>query len=222
VIAFTLRLVSHSGRWFAPFFAWLLWLAIVFSPPGRSLGNAASMFAAFVMWTLWMAGVAGNVDDSPHRDLLAAAAGSAARLHAMRSIAVLGAASVLAAVTTVLNALLSDEAARTAADPVRSVVIERSEFYVAAGTLGLLLAGAAIGLAVGTWLQRPILDLGPVVVLVGFVTVSGVLVLGPVQWVMRGYNASSASRLTSLLPVSCVLCAASVIGAAAVAGRRAR
>jgi hypothetical protein len=220
--AFTLRLVAHSGRWFAPFFAWVLWLGIVFGSPGRSLGNAAAMFAGFVMWTLWMAVVAGNVDDDPHRDLLAAAAGSASRLHVSRSTAVFGAASVLAIATTVLNAIVSNEAARTAADPIGSVVIERSELYVAVGTVGLLLAGAAIGLAVGTWLHRPIIAPGPAVVVVGFVTVTGILVLGPIQWVMRGYNASSSSRLAALLPISCVVCIASVAGAAAVADRRAR
>ncbi len=67
------------------------------------------MFLLLVALTCWLTVMIGNVDDDGHRELLAAAVGSPARLHRSRAISAYLAANVVGAAGTLACLLATSQ-----------------------------------------------------------------------------------------------------------------
>ena len=98
MIAFNLRLGVRSMRWLGPALILMVWILASLSDPGPALTNAGNMFLLLVAVSCWLTVTIGNVDDDGHRELLAAAIGSPARLHRSRAISAYIAANTVSAV----------------------------------------------------------------------------------------------------------------------------
>ena len=75
MISYNLRLLFATSRWVAPAVFMTFWRGLLLSPPPPSLEGAAFLFPVVVISATWLTVTMGNLDDKPHRELLAAAAG---------------------------------------------------------------------------------------------------------------------------------------------------
>jgi hypothetical protein len=200
VIAFNLRLTLRSMRWLGAALLVLIWASFTISDPGTALSNASSAFMVIVAITCWVTIAVGNVDDDGHRELLAAALGSPARLQRSRAISAYVAGNVIALVSTIVGIAL-------AATPSRPA----STVRIYGACVLLQLAATAIGVGIGTLLHRPVIRNGGVTLLVSVGALVVLILLPPVQHVLRQLN---DDRTGGLLALSAVALAA---GIAAVA-----
>ena len=204
---FTLALVARSGRWVAPAVVYLVWLALVLANPGPALTNGANMFFSVVVFAVWFAVVTGNVDDDPHRDLCAAVAGSPARLHACRAGATVGVSAAVAVVTALATGATGD-------------LGDRGLASTTLWSVALLVAGALIGSAIGVFLHRPVIDGVAWSVVLASAASLAVVLLPPVQSVLRHLDHGSTGGVGLLLVVAGVVAALAVVASAAIADRR--
>jgi hypothetical protein len=207
MIRFTLALVARSGRWVAPAVVYLVWLVLVLANPGPALTNGANMFFGVVVFAVWFAVVTGNVDDDPHRDLCAAVAGSPARLHARRAIAGIGVTVVVAVVTALATGATGD-------------LGHRGLVSTTGWSVALLVAGALIGSTIGVFLHRPLIDGVAWSVVLAAAASLAVVLLPPVQTVLRHLDHGSTRGVGILLVVAAVVAALAVVASSAVADRR--
>jgi len=203
MIAFNLRLTVRSMRWFGAALLALIWTSFTIADPGTALRNAGGAFMMIVAVSCWITVAVGNVDYDGHRELLAAVAGSPARLQRSRAISAFVASNLIALVSTVIGIAL-------ATTPTRPV----SDVRVDAACLLLQLAATAIGVGIGTLLHRPVVRNGGVTLLVAVGALVVLILLPPVQHVLRELN---DDRTGGVLALSAVALAAGV-AAVAVSG----
>jgi hypothetical protein len=208
MIAFNLRLTVRSMRWFGAVLLALIWTSFTIADPGTALGNASSAFLMVVAVTCWITVAVGNVDDDGHRELLTAVAGSPARLQRWRAISAYVAGNAIALVSTVIGIALATSPSR----PVSNVRI------VGACVL-LQLAATAIGVGIGTLLHRPVLRNGGVTLLVSVGALVVLVLLPPVQHVLRELNDDRTGGLVVLSLVALVAGTAAVALSGALADR---
>jgi len=203
VIAFGARLTLRSMKWLGPAMLVLLWTSFTAASPGSALSNAGNESFLLVSIAAWLTVGTGNVDDDGHRELLAAAAGSPARLHRSRAAAAFGIANALALAPTIVGVAF-------AVSPARSV-----NGGVIVGTcVAVQLAAAAIGVAIGTFLHRPVVRHGGYALLASIGVIVVLALLPPVQHVLRDLN---DDRAASAL-VASVIALTIGVGAVALAG----
>jgi len=205
VIRFTLRLVLGSGKWLAPFLMLGLWVGVVVLGPGTRLDNSTAIFPGVLVWSVWMTIIAGNVDDRHHRDILAAAAGSAKGLQVARSVSV-GVLGVLVVATTVPLVALASSA------PPRSKTIEYTLISSA-----IQIAALGLGIAVAAWLHDPILRNRAVSALLAIAAVAGILLAGPIQAAVREASRGRVSPPSYLAAASLTAMIVSVFASARAA-----
>jgi hypothetical protein len=209
MIGFNLRLAARSMRWLGPVLIASIWTSFTVANPGPALSNASNSFMMLVAATCWITVAIGNVDDDGHRELLAAAVGSPARLQRVRAISAYLAANAIALVATV-----ADVAAATS--PTRSI----SQVHIVGGCLFLQLAATAIGVSIGTVLHRPVVRNAGATLLVATAGLVGVILLPPVQHVLRQLNDGRTGGLIALTLVALTAGATTVAAAGALADRR--
>jgi hypothetical protein len=209
MIAFNLRLAARSMRWLGPALMLMIWILLSLSAPGPALANAGNMFLLLVAVTGWLTVTIGNVDDDGHRELLAAAIGSPAKLHRSRAISAYLAANTVSAPGTLACLLASTKPTRPTAE------------IVVVGTCVLMqLAATAIGVAFGTLLHRPVLRHTGVTLLVTIAALVGIILLPPVQSVLRALNDGRTTGVIVLAAAGGVIAFAAVTAAGALADRR--
>jgi hypothetical protein len=209
MIAFNLRLALRSMRWIGPAMILMAWILASLTDPGPALTNASNIFLLLVALTCWLTVTIGNVDDDGHRELLAAAIGSPARLHRSRALSAYLAANALSAVGTLACLLASSQPTR----PTPEIVV--------VGTCVLMqLAATAIGVGVGTLLHRPVLRHAGVALLVTVAALIGIILAPPVQSVLRALNMGRTTGVIALATAGVVIALASVAAAGALADRR--
>jgi hypothetical protein len=209
MIAFNLRLAGRSMRWLGPALILAIWILASLSDPGPALTNVANMFLMLVAVTSWLTVAIGNVDDDGHRELLAAAVGSPARLHRSRAISAYLAANTVCAAGTLAALLASTKPAR----PTAEIVI--------VGACGLMQLGAtAIGVGIGTLLHRPVVRHAGVTLLVTIAALVGIILLPPVQSVLRALNDGRTTGVIALAAAGGVIAVAAVTAAGTLADRR--
>ena len=209
MIAFDLRLVVRSMRWLGPGLIALLWTVLSLTDPGPALANAANVFIMLVAVSCWITVVVGNVDDDGHRELLAAIAGSPAALHRSRATSAFLAANAIGAVATVGGLLATSR-------PTRSI----SEIYIVIACVLMQLAATAIGVAFGTMLHRPIVRHFGITLLASTAALVGLVLLPPVQYVLRQMNDGRTGGVVALAAVAIAVGAATVATAGKIADRR--
>jgi hypothetical protein len=182
------------------------WVVLVVANPGSALDNAANLFFAVLIVAVWCTSAIGNVDDDPHRDLCAATAGGPARLMVSRHAAAL----VVMTVTVGVVAVLGIASGETTAASGPTVV---------AGTVGLLASGALLGIAIGSFLHRPILRSIAWVVVIALVAIMVVVLLPPVRDVLHDADHSRIGGVGVLLVVSLVLAGVANWSAAVLTAR---
>lgn len=208
MIAFDLRLIVHSTRWLAPVLIALIWTSFTVANPGTALSNVSSSFMMLVAVTCWITVAIGNIDDDGHRELLAAAAGSPAHLHRRRAISAFVGSNVIALVVT-------------AAGFARGISPARStgQAQIVAGCVLGQLAATAVGVGIGTLLHRPVVRNVGVTVLVATGTLVGLILLPPVQHVLRQLNDDRTGGLIVFTLVALAATTAAVVVAGALADR---
>ena len=201
---FTIRLMARSSAWIAPTLVYLIWVAVTIDHRATALSNAPGLFYASVIWAIWMTISTGNLDSDEHRDLLAAASGSATRLHTQRASAVLIAAVPVGVAASALA---------TAASVTDNML--RDFFICAMTTVG----GALLGTSCGTWLHRPILRHRGMTVLISTLLVALIIVAPPTLWALD--RAESAGTAFAVLTAALfgLWCAVSVTAASRLAAR---
>jgi len=208
VIAFNLRLTLRSMRWFGAVLVALIWTASTIASPGPALGNASNAFMMIVAVTCWITVAIGNVDDDGHRELLAAVAGSPARLQRSRAISAYLAGNAIALVSTVVGIAL-------ATSPSRPV----SHVRIIGACLLVQLAATAIGVGIGTLMHRPVVRNSGVTLLASAGALVGLILLPPVQHVLRQLNDDRTGGLLWLAVVALVASAAAVAASGVLADR---
>ena len=158
--------------------------------------------------TCWITVAIGNIDDDGHRELLAAAAGSPAQLQRRRAISAFVGANIVALVVT-------GAGYASGIDPARST----SQAQIVAGCVLLQLAATAIGVGIGTLLHRPVVRNVGVTLLVAIGALVGLILLPPVQHVLRQLNDDRTGGLIVLTLVALAASAAAVATAGALADR---
>jgi len=209
MIAFNLRLALRSMRWLGPALLVTLWTLLAISDPGPALSNAANAFIMVVTVSSWLTITIGNVDDDGHRELLAAAIGSPGRLHRSRALSAYLGANALGSVVTLAGILATTR-------PTRSI----SEFFVVASCVLLQLAATAIGVGIGTMLHRPVVRNPGVTLLVAAAALVGLILLPPVEYVLRQLNDGRTGGVVALTVVAGAFAIAAVSGAGTLADRR--
>ena len=156
---------------------------------------------------MWMMILTGNVDGDAHRDLLAAAAGSAAMLHTRRAISVVAASIAVGIIVSAVTVSV------TASDsPVRDLLI------CTIVTIG----GGLLGVSFGTTLHRPLLRHSGLVVLLA-VMLALVTIVSPIP--VRVLDKSSTGDLVPaalMMVIAGCWCAVLVTASSRFAASRAR
>jgi hypothetical protein len=209
MIAFNLRLAARSMRWLGPALILMIWIRASLTAPGPALANAGNMFLLLVALTCWLTVMIGNVDDDGHRELLAAAIGSPAKLHRSRAITAYLAANTVSAPGTI-GCLLA------ATRPTRPTV----EIVVVGACVLMQLAATAIGVGIGTLLHRPVLRHAGATLLVTVAALVAIILLPPVQSVLRALNDGRTTGVIALAAAGGVVAFAAVTAAGALADRR--
>ena len=209
MIAFNLRLAARSMRWLGPALILMIWILLAVSAPGPALANAGNMFVLVVALTCWLTVTIGNVDDDGHRELLAAAVGSPGRLHRSRAISAYLAANAVGAAGT-LACLVATT------NPTRPI----AEIVVVGACVLMQLAATAIGVGIGTLLHRPVLRHVGVTLLVTVAALVGIVLLPPVQYVLRALNNGRTTGVVALAAAAGVIAFGAVTAAGALADRR--
>jgi hypothetical protein len=208
MITFNLQLTARSMRWFGAALLALVWTSFTIASPGPALGNASNAFMMIVAVTCWLTVAVGNVDDDGHRELLAAAAGSPARLHRSRARSAFVAGNAIALVSTVVGIAL-------ATSPSRHI----STVRIIGACVLLQLAATAIGVGIGTLLHRPVLRNGGLTLLAAAGALVGLILLPPVQHVLRQLNDNRTDGLIALTAVALLAGATAVAVSGALADR---
>lgn len=208
MILFNLRLTARSMRWLGAALLVLIWTSFTISDPGTALSNASSAFMVVVAITCWLTIAVGNVDDDGHRELLTAVAGSPARLQRSRAISAYVAGNTIALVSTVVGIAL-------AATPRRPV----GNVRIYGACLLLQLAATAIGVGIGTLLHRPVVRNTGVTLLVSVGALVTLILLPPVQHVLRQMNDDRTGGLVVLSVVALAATALAVAVSGALADR---
>lgn len=208
MIAFTVRLVLRSMRWVAPVLVLLIWLIAAIGGGGTGLELASVVFPAYVIVGTWLTIITGNVDDDAHRDLLAAAAGSASRLHVIRSTTVLTITGTIAVAVAVVISIV--------AQPGRSTI---TVLVVAAS---VSISGLLIGIGIGTLLHRPLLRHRGLSILLATGGCILVVVLAPIQGVHRSLDDGDTDTTWLLFTAALAWATVSVLTASQLTDRRAR
>jgi hypothetical protein len=209
VIAFHLRLLLRSTRWMAPMLIVLVWTSFTVASPGPALGNASSSFMMLVAATCWLTVAMGNIDDVGHRELVTAIAGSPAQLHRWRALSAYVGANAIALVITVADIASGGAHTRLAGAP-----------RIIASCVVLQLGATALGVGLGTLLHRPVLDSTGVAVLIAIAGLVGLILLPPVQHVLRQFNNGHTGGLVPLVLATLAAGAISVTVSGALATRR--
>jgi hypothetical protein len=208
MIPFTIRLVRRSTKWIAPYFLLLVWVLIGTGGGGTGLALSSMLFPAWLIVSVWLTIITGNIDDDPHRDLLAAAAGSASRLHILRAVSVLVAVMCSSVPVTVLVAVVAQPG--------------QSTLTVALTSTTMCASAAFIGIGVGTCLHRPLIRHAGLSTLLGVSATLGVMLLPPVQHVHRSLNRGQAFPTLPLLLAAVAWSVSMMLLASQVTLRRAR
>jgi hypothetical protein len=209
VIAFNSRLALRSAKWVGPAVIVLLWTAFTVASPGSGLSNAGNDSFMFIAIACWLTVGIGNIDDQGHRELLAAATGSPARLHRARAVTAFTFANELALIPTIAGLATAQNPAH-APNPVVIVIT----------ALLLQVAATAVGVAIGTCLHRPVVDNTGVALLVSIGAFVVLALLPPLQHVLRDLNDDRVGRALVAVPVAIVVALGAVVGAGALADRR--
>jgi hypothetical protein len=209
MIVFNLRLAVRSMRWLGPALLVAIWTLLAISDPGPALSNAANSFIMVVAVTCWLTITIGNVDDDGHRELVAAAIGSPGRLHRSRALSAYLGANVLGSVATVAAISVTTR-------PTRSI----SELCIVGSCVLLQLAATAIGVGIGTMLHRPVVRHAGFTLLVAAAALVGLILLAPVEYVLRQLNDGRTGGLVALTVVAGAAAIAAVGIAATLADRR--
>lgn len=207
MIRFTQRLVGRSSAWVAPTLVYLIWIAITIGGRTATLSNAPGLFYATVVWATWMTISTGNLDSDAHRDLLVAASGSAARLHAQRSLSVL-----FLSVPVTLAASAATVATSVSSDVARDWLV----CILAAASGGFL------GTGFGTFLHRPVLRHRGLTVLVAATLVVVAIVSPPSIWVLDQVKSGNVAAALTIAVGVALWCAAAVSAASLLAAARSR
>jgi len=209
MIAFHLRLAARSMRWLGPALIVLIWTLLSLSDPGPAIANAANSFIMLVLISSWITVIIGNVDDDGHRELLAAVAGSPANLHRSRALSAYLAANVIGAVPTVAGILATSR-------PTRPI----NETYIVIVCVLMQLAATAIGVGIGTMLHRPVVRHAGITLLASVGAIVGLVLLPPVQYVLRQLNNGRTGGVVAMTAVALVVGVISVATAGELADRR--
>lgn len=205
MIKFTLRLVGRSSAWVAPTLVYLIWIAVTIGGGSVALSNAPGLFYASVVWSTWMTVSTGNLDTDEHRDLLAAACGSATRLHAQRSVSVL----VLS-----LPACVTVSAVTVAASVSDNVV---HDWLVCAL---MAMSGSLLGTSFGTLLHRPILRHRGLTVLISALLIIVAVVSPTSIWALDFAESGNTAAAAFITIAIGLWCAASISTASLFAAAR--
>jgi hypothetical protein len=196
-------------RWFGAVLLALIWTSFTVASPGTALANASGAFILIVAVTCWITVAIGNVDDDGHRELVAAAAGSPGRLQRSRAISAFVAGNAIALVSTIIGIAL-------ATSPSRPVSLVR----IIGACLLLQLAATAIGVGIGTLLHRPVVRNSGVTLLTSAGALVGLILLPPVQHVLRELNDNRTDGLVVLTLVALFAGSVAVALSGALADRR--
>lgn len=204
MIRFQLRLLMATSRWVAPALFLVFWVSITLSPPPPPLEEAAFLFPVVTLVAIWMSVAIGGVDDKPHRELVAAAAGGPVRLHLLRALASTLIVASVSIALIVLIGLVSGEAS------VESL----------AASAGLVLAAALIGVGVGNLLYPPIVSEAGVGVVAAPVFLAFMMLFPPIQAVLRASNSGSVWGAVAVLPAAATFAIALLAAGSVIVTRR--
>ena len=207
MITFNARLAVRSMRWLGPAIIALVWTSFTVASPGAALSNAGNESFMLVAIACWLTVAVGNVDDDGHRELLTAVAGSPARLHRSRALAAFGLVNFLALVPTIAGiAAGRPEHARNAGVVVITCILVQ-------------LAATALGVAIGTFVHRPVVRNGGLTLLVSVGALVALALLPPVQHVLRDLNDGRAGTACVGGLIALAIGIAAVATAGALANR---
>ncbi len=206
MIRFQFWLLMATTRWVGPVLFLLLWVSVTLSPPPPPLEEAAFLFPVAILVTIWLTVIVGGLDDKPHRELVAAAAGGPVRLHLLRATAsmlVVGPATV---VVVLVVGMVSGEAS------VGSL----------AASAGLVMAAVLIGVGIGNVLHPPIVTEIGLAVGLAPILLALIMLLPPIQAVLRMSNNGSIWGAVAVLPAATAFAATLLTTGSYIVARRSK
>jgi hypothetical protein len=216
VIRLPFAIVARRLLWLPPLFVLGLVLAFVYASTGPALSTYVVTAIPLAGIGLWLTVIAGSCDDDSHRELMAARAGSVARIHAARAVCGAAFVALFSLLCTVLPLVFGVLRYQPPADPHRLP----SNAVILASGLALHLAAGLVGVAGGTFLHRPLLQRTPLAALAG-VALSALLVfLPPVLAVLRALDRSDPAGAPWFLLAALAIACIAVAFASRLAARR--
>ena len=207
MIRFTLRLVGGPTTWVAPSFVLLAWMTLMLGASPTALSTVGGLFYSSAVWATWVTIATGNVDSDAHRDVLTAAVGSAAKLHATRALAVISASAVATGLVSIATV------AKTASDsPIRDLFI----------CLAVSAGGSLLGVSFGTLLHCPLLRQSGLAVLIAVMCLLVTIISPFPNRLLAGAARGDGAPAALIVAVASCWCALVVCAAAGLAARRSR
>lgn len=221
-VRFHLMLGHGSRRWFPPFVVLALWSVLALQSLGPGFGTAAGLVPVAAIWAAWTTIGLGSVDDDPHYDLLAAAAGSVERIHRLRAltVAVPGAAWTL--VMGLLVGLLAPTCTEAQRQSAAGAQCDQPRPVASLLAVVVLSAGVAAGIGIGTLCHRPIVRSLAVSLAGALFLLAGIMILPPVQHTLLSVDRGHRTPALVLLGATVVWATGAVVGGSHLAAHRSR
>lgn len=221
-VRFHLVLGHGSRRWFPPFLVLALWSVLAVQSLGPGFGTAAAMYPVAAIWAAWTTIALGSVDDDPHHGLLAAAAGSVARIHRLRALTVAVPGVAWALVMALLVGLLAPVCTDAQRRSPAGAQCDQPRPLAALLALVVLSAGVWAGIGIGSLVHRPILSSRAVTLAGALALLAGMMILPPVQHTLLSIDRGHRGPALVLQAVTAVWAVGAVLAASHLAAHRSR
>jgi hypothetical protein len=215
MIRLVLAIFARRLTWLPPFVTLVALLAITYGIPGSAMSSYAFVAMFISAFSVWVTVLVGSCDDEGHRQMVVAQLGSIRRAHTERAItttALVAAAAVLCTLAPVVAGSLRMSAEGDPPLP-SNLVILGSGFAVQ-------FAFGLIGVGVGSFLHRPILQRTAPGALAGIGVGIALPFVPPVLAVLRHLNRNEPDRVVLLLVGAALFAMATVAAASRLAERQ--
>lgn len=219
-IRFHLVLGHGSRRWFPPFVLLALWSVLSVQALGPGFGTAAGMYPVAAIWAAWTVIALGSVDDDPHHDLLAAAAGSVGRIHRLRALTVAVPGLAWAVVMALLVGLLAPACTEAQRRSPAVAQCDQPRPVAALLAVAVLSAGVWAGIGIGSLVHRPILRSRAVTLAAALFLLAAMMILPPVQHTLLSIDRGHRGPALVLQAVAAVWAVGAVVAASHLAAHR--
>jgi hypothetical protein len=215
MIRLPLRFFVRRLLWLPPLVLVLIVLALLYATAGPALASYSVSAIVLAPIAMWLTVQVGSADSNAHREMLAARVGSVSTVHTGRALG-----GVVASIPFVLLCVLMPFLTGMASIRGEGNPPLPSKVMIVLGGLALHLGGALIGVAIGTFVHRPIVTRTSINAIAGIALVAVLPFVPPVTALLRSLNRNEIGLVWPFVLACWVLASLCVTLSSAIAARR--